>query len=139
MALPQRCQGCGYDLAGSEEEAGELRCPECGRPYLAGEHPNPDWPGRWVIFIEGSGLYLLLLAIGVWLVLLPAGAGVGAAVLLTAAGMGLIGPVLVARSYAVRFPVREVRWLSRWRLLTIVAGVNLAAGSIAWLVVRMLR
>ena len=50
-----------------------------------------------------------------------------------------LGPVLVARSYAVRFPVREARWLSRWRLLGIVAGVNGAAGALAWLLIRMLR
>jgi hypothetical protein len=136
MADAQRCQGCGYDLSNPPESIPEPRCPECGLHYLPGEHPTPEWPGAGAVFLECSGLYLSLLVLGTSICFLPAGLGLGYAILIPAAAIGIIAPIQSAKSYGTRFPTESARWKSRRRVWLLSTALNAAAMLIVFLILR---
>ena len=123
----QRCQGCGYDLSAPVEGDPQPRCPECGLHFLPGAHPAINWPGARAVYLEGSGLYLCLIFLGTAICFAPAGLGIGLAVLVASAAIGVVTPIQAARAYGARFPTDAARWKSRRRVWLIAMTINTGA------------
>jgi hypothetical protein len=138
MSREQRCQGCGYDLSRPPEHIPEPRCPECGLHYLAGEHPSPNWPGAAAVYFESCGFFCVIVALGLAIATLPAGAGMGAAVVIAGTAMGIVGPWQASSAYGVRFGTRPARWRTRRRVLAVALAANTAVLLVAGAVLRVL-
>jgi hypothetical protein len=133
----QRCQGCGYDLSNPPESIPEPRCPECGVHFFPGEHPAPDWPGAGDVYLESSGLFFALVVLGTSVCFAPVGLGIGLVLLVPAAAIGIITPILASREYGARFPTHAARWRSRRRVWLIATALNAAVASAALVVLRL--
>jgi hypothetical protein len=91
------------------------------------------------VYLESSGIFFALVTLGAVVCVLPAGFGIGMLILVPAAAIGLITPVMASRAYGARFPVAAARWKSRRRVGAVGTALNLVVALVALALLRWAR